>query len=315
MNIKHRLLKALLLLPCAAWSMGAMAQDAGYPIGTVKWDSVPAGNRQMIEQLFNDLRLVPDGGDVKKFYITVNEVRSDLWTALMGIPIAEEGDDEVSGQGGGRRIPGAEATEDETFKDSASVADINAFITLLRKQTGKRFRLPSEQERKWAAECHLIDTVADATDSYGKGFHLALDTIGNAKPMMLVITAKDGTESRYVLRTRPRVTIEKPYLIVVADGTQISFDMEQLQGMHYEVDPTPTAIEDVVTDTHDGNGREFINFSNLPHDAVVDVYSLDGKLLFSRKAGGSSLSLSLDTLGSGIYIVKVNGLTYKISKP
>ena len=306
----------MLLLPCTMWSMGMMALDAGYPIGTVKWDSVPAGNRQMIEQLFNDLRLVPDGGDVKKFYITVNEVRSDLWTALMGIPIAEEGDDEVSGQGGGRRIPGAEATEDETFKDLVSVADINAFITLLRKQTGKRFRLPSEQERKWAAECHLIDTIADATDSYGKGFHLALDTIGIAKAMMLVITAKDGTESRYRLRSLPRVTVEKPYLIVRSDGTEISFDLDELRYMHYEEDPTPTAIDTVNEPKAAADQEEdTIYFNNLPTGTTVSIYTIDGKQVFSHVSDGNTFSLPLCTLKSGVYIVKANGLTYKIQKP
>ena len=249
---------------------------------------------------------LPDGGQVKKHYISVNEVRSDLWNALM-IPVIDEGTQTAG-----------EAPEEATTEASVvavTESTVSQFITLLRQQTGKRFRLPTAEERRWAAECNIIDTIADAADSYGAGFHLALDTIGRAKPMMLVITAKDGTQSRYVLRTKPRVTVEKPYLIVEADGAMISFDLDELQDMRYELAPTPTDIDNVVGDTPDASPRESILFGNLPADCQLSVYNLDGKLLFSRQTGEGSLTLPLDRLDSGIYIVKLNGNTYKIQKP
>ena len=99
-----------------------------------------------------------------------------------------------------------------------------------------------------------------------------------------------------------------------ADGTQISFDLDELQGMRYEIDPTPTAIENIVGDAP-VTPRESIRFGNLPDNTTVVVYSIDGKLLSTRQTGDGSLTLPLDNLGSGIYIVKVNGITYKIRKP
>ena len=273
----------------------------GYPTGTVKYDNVPAENVPMVKQLFNDLRLVPEGGNVKRFYITVNEVRSDLWTALMAAPIDE----------------GESAEEDaDNIGTVPTEAAIQAFVTLLRQQTGKRFRLPTAEERRRAAECQVIDTIADATDSYGAGFHLALDTIGRARPMMLVITAKDGSQSSYRLRTLPRVTVEKPYLIVRADGTEISFDLDELLYMHYEEDPTPTGIDTVSEPKAAADKEEeTILFNNLPTGTTVSIFTTDGKQVYSHASDGNTLSLPLSSLKSGVYIVKANGLTYKIQKP
>ena len=278
------------------------SNQEGYPTGTVKYDNVPAENLPMVKQLFNDLRLVPEGGQVKKFYITVNEVRSDLWQALMAAPIVE-------GESAGEEIT-------DILEAVPTESAINQFITLLRQQTGKRFRLPTAEERKWAEACQVIDTIADKADSYGAGFHLALDTIGIAKAKMLVITAKDGTESRFRLRSLPRVTVEKPYLVVKGDGIDVSFELEQMQRMHYEEDPTPTGIDEAneqqaATDQEE----ETIRFNNLPTGTTVGIYTIDGKQIYSHASDGSTFSLPLSTLKNGVYIVKANGLTYKIQKP
>jgi len=274
----------------------------------------------VIEQLFSEMTLVPEGEGVKKFYISTHEVQESLWTALMGVKEPEVGGDGQSGtQGGGGREWAPRHTPiatDRTDKDTASVADIKQFITLLRKQTGKRFRLPTDTERKWAAECQLIDTIADAADLSGKGFHLALDTIAKAEQKMLVITAMDGTTTKYLLEGMPQVRIEKPYLVISVGTASVSLPLENLQHMHYEkATDEATAIGEIVMPGEKA-GREHIDFSNLPADAAVSIYTLDGKQLYTAKAAqGKSLSLPLDALQSGIYLVKVNDVTYKIQKP
>lgn len=318
-SVKTMMLAALL----AVAPLGAVAQGyaESYPTQTVKWDKVPVENREVIEQLFSEMTLVPEGEGVKKFYISTHEVQESLWTALMGVKEPEvggDGDDTIGGDievALGRRHY-SDGTTGGKMKDTASVADIQQFITLLRKQTGKRFRLPTEAERKWAAECQLIDTIADAADLSGKGFHLALDTIAKAEQKMLVITATDGTTTKYLLEGMPQVRIEKPYLVISSGGASVSMPLEQLQHIHYEkATDEATAIGEIVKPGEKA-GREHIDFSNLPADAAVSIYTTDGKLLYSAKATrGKSLSLPLGSLQSGIYLVKVNDVTYKIQKP
>lgn len=291
-SVKTMMLLALLVAP-----LGAMAQNDAdsYPIETVKWDKVPAENREVIELLFADMTLVPEGEGVKKFYISAREVKKGLWDALTN---------------------GVDAADESAAEASASFSAIEKFITLLRKQTGKRFRLPTEAERLQAVAVQAIDEAYDATDTIGKGFHLALDTLAKAEQKMLVITATDGTTTKYLLEGMPQVKIEKPYLVISSGYASVSIPLERLQHMHYEkATDEATAIGEIVV-PGETIGREHIDFSNLPAGAAVSIYTLDGKQLYSAKAApGKSLSLPLGSLQSGIYLVKVNDVTYKIQKP
>lgn len=296
---------------CGAW---AQTDADSYPIETVRWDKVLAENREVMEQLFADMVLVPDGEGVKKFYISSHEVQESLWKALM--PKEEAPVDSIvidsllTGE-----LPIDSIASDTLKVDTASIEDIQTFISLLRKQTGKRFRLPTEAERKLAAKFELIDTIADAADSIGKGFHLALDTIAKAEQKMLVVTAMDGTTTKYLLDGMPQVKIEKPYLVISSGMASVSLPLENLQHMHYaKATDEATAIEDIKV--HDEKGdSERIDFSNLPADANVSIYTLDGKLVQALRPNGRALSLPLGSLQSGVYVVKVNDVTYKIQKP
>ena len=301
--------------------LGLLANGAdSYPVETVRWDKVPTENREVIEQLFADMVLVPESGEVKKFYISMHEVPQNLWTALM--PEEEAPVDSIvidsllTGE-----LPIDSIASDTLKVDTASVADIQTFISLLRKQTGKRFRLPTNAERLLAAQHELIDTIADVADKSGKGFHLALDTIAKAEQKMLVVTAVDGTMTKYLLDGMPRVRIEKPYLIISSGMASVSLPLENLQRLHYAkaTDDATTigdaaAIEDIKVFDEKG-GSERIDFSNLPADANVSIYTLDGKLVQTLRPNGRALSLPLGSLQSGIYVVKVNDVTYKIQKP
>ena len=312
--MKLKTLWAALLFAASAFGAWAHSDAGSYPIESVRWDKVPTENREVIEQLFADMVLVPEGEGVKKFYISTHEVQEGLWTALMPKKEAPVDSLVIDSLLTGEPI---DDTASDTLKmDTASVEDIQQFISLLRRQTGKRFRLPTEAERKWAAQCELIDTIADAADMSCKGFHLALDTIAKAEPKMLVVTAMDGTTTKYLLDGMPQVRIEKPYLIISSGMASVSLPLENLQHMHYEkATDDATAIGEIKVFDEKG-GSERIDFSNLPADASVSIFTLDGKQLYSVRPGqGKNLSLPLGSLQSGIYLVKVNDVTYKIQKP
>ena len=311
---------AVLLFAVSACVVSAQSSADGYPTETIRWDKVSAENREVIEQLFADMVLVPEGGEVKNFYISMHEVPQNLWTALM--PKVEAHVDSIVIDSLLTGEPPVGNDELDTLKvEAASVADIQQFISLLRQQTGKHFRLPTSAERLLAAQFELIDTIADAADSIGKGFHLALDTIAKAEQKMLVVTAVDGTMTKYLLDGMPRVRIEKPYLIISSGMASVSLPLENLQRLHYAkaTDDATTigdaaAIEDIKVFDEKG-GSERIDFSNLPADANVSIYTLDGKLVQTLRPNGRALSLPLGSLQSGIYVVKVNDVTYKIQKP
>lgn len=76
---------------------------------------------------------------------------------------------------------------------------------------------------------------------------------------------------------------------------------------------TEAGIADVGTDSGApviANGS--ISFSDLPAGSRVEVYDLAGRLCLTQTAEGS-YTLDLTTLGSGVFLVKVNSLTFKIA--
>ena len=53
-------------------------------------------------------------------------------------------------------------------------------------------------------------------------------------------------------------------------------------------------------------------FGNLPHDSRVSVVTLDGRTIVSTTAS-DTFTLDRSSLTHGIYIVKINNFTTKIS--
>ncbi len=146
------------------------------------------------------------------------------------------------------------------------------------------------------------------------GLRLALNG-AKATAKVLVVTTTDGTETRFKLNQMPLVKVIKPYVVVKANGTEVNFELEKMLSFKYENMPDdPTNI--ISIDNSRDNGRESVNFSKLPANATVSVYSLDGKLLYShRPTNDKSFALPFNSLQRGVNIVKVNGITYKIMKP
>jgi hypothetical protein len=51
----------------------------------------------------------------------------------------------------------------------------------------------------------------------------------------------------------------------------------------------------------------------LPEGANAQVFGADGRCLISEKANGGTYTLHLNRLGAGNYVVKVNGMSHKIT--
>ena len=149
------------------------------------------------------------------------------------------------------------------------------------------------------------------------GLRLVLDTHAEtACSMSLVIKAKDGTEAEYKLRDFPKVKIERPYIIVNSGGTEITFDLSKTDRFYYKkYDKEASGIDDVRVDSSHPfaiDGDE-IAFHHLPDNTLIEIYGIDGRKFRSSRASGSA-TFSMMMLPPGVYVIKVNSSTYKISK-
>lgn len=131
----------------------------------------------------------------------------------------------------------------------------------------------------------------------------------------LVVWAKDGTKVAYALAEKPKVTFTETDLVITANGVEVNYTLEKMARFIYE-NNTSVAITNLQTDESlfklDG---ESLLFPALKANSTVSVYSLNGTIVFKktvRKNGEYAFPLS--NLNAGVYMVNVNGLTYKIVK-
>lgn len=130
----------------------------------------------------------------------------------------------------------------------------------------------------------------------------------------LVIWAKDGTKVAYALAEKPKLTFTESELVVKTDSIEVLYDLENMSRFTYESNAI-TGITDLRTGTPFSLINEALVFPALPANSMISVYSLNGSLVFKktvRTAGEYAFPLSGLTIG--VYLVNVNGLTYKIIK-
>ena len=132
----------------------------------------------------------------------------------------------------------------------------------------------------------------------------------------LVVWTKDGTQVMYALNEKPKVTFTETDMVIATDYLEANYAIENIVRFTYESDEKPTSIEDLETTNtpfvYDG---EFILFSSLKTNSIISIYALNGTLVFNKTVQtAGQFCIPLSKLRSGVYLVSVNGLTYKIAK-
>ena len=139
-------------------------------------------------------------------------------------------------------------------------------------------------------------------------------SMANEPITQLVIWAKDGTKVAYALAEKPKLTFTESELVVKTDSIEVIYDLEKMSRFTYE-NGSVTGITDLRTDTPFSLINEALVFPALPANSSVSVYSFNGSLVFKKtiKTSGE-YAFPLSGLNTGIYLVNVNGVTYKIIK-
>ncbi len=132
---------------------------------------------------------------------------------------------------------------------------------------------------------------------------------------MLVVWGKDSTKVAYALAEKPKVTFTETDLVITANGVEVDYTLDNMARFTYE-DSISMAITNLQTDesTFKLDG-EFLLFPALKANSTVSVYSLSGTLVFKKTVRqNGEYAFALSSLNSGVYMINVNGLTYKIVK-
>ena len=133
---------------------------------------------------------------------------------------------------------------------------------------------------------------------------------------VLSIWDREGVDvATIALGAEPNVTFEDNLVTVTNNiGDQLFFNLPDLWKFTYD---HPTSINDIAANDAtsmqcDGNS---IVFNNLKAGANIAVYAANGTLVMNKRvAADGEYAFSLSNLSQGVYLVNVNGLTFKIAK-
>ena len=146
-------------------------------------------------------------------------------------------------------------------------------------------------------------------------FVLCLGLVAKAE-MQLVVWAKDGSKVAFALSEEPKVTFNENSLMINSNTVSVSYNLQDMAKFTYE-DSEGQGIKNLENDKSssfkfDG---EMLLFPSLKMGSKVSIHNLGGVLVFTRtiEAAGD-YSFPISHLDKGVYVVSVDGLTYKIVK-
>lgn len=132
----------------------------------------------------------------------------------------------------------------------------------------------------------------------------------------LYVWKKDGSKVAFALSEEPKVTFNENSLMINSNTVSVSYDLKDMAKFTYE-DPDSQGIKNIENDKEssfkfDG---EMLLFPSLKAGSKVVILNHGGVLVFRRtiEAAGD-YSFPISHLDKGVYLVSVDGLTYKIVK-
>lgn len=147
-------------------------------------------------------------------------------------------------------------------------------------------------------------------------FVLLLFMVGHGKTQAqtLVITQLNGSKVYYNLDEEPKTTFTLEDLVIETQSQTVSYPLAQIKQFTYEQDAT--GIEEVSREgiCISQNGDNIV-ITGLPNGKTIAIYNTNGQLLLTGKSDGSQrTTLSVHQLPIGVYVVKADQVTYKITK-
>lgn len=139
--------------------------------------------------------------------------------------------------------------------------------------------------------------------------------VANGPIANLVVWAKNGTKVAYALAEKPKVTFTETDLVITTNGVEVNYLLENMARFTYE-----KSSETGITDLKKGktsfklNGESLL-FPSLKANSSVSIYSANGTLVFKQTVRqDGEYSFPISNLNTGVYLININDLTYKIVK-
>ena len=128
----------------------------------------------------------------------------------------------------------------------------------------------------------------------------------------LIVWRADGTKDRIELSTKPQVTFTTDSMSIVSSSVTLKCLVADVIRITYD---KPSGLNEEHSEYSFGMTDEELIFRGTDTAGQIHLYTLDGKQLpisLLQKAGGYTLPIG--NLPKGMYLLIVNGKTYKFIK-
>ena len=149
-------------------------------------------------------------------------------------------------------------------------------------------------------------------------FAFAATMFANEKNVLNIIM-KDGTSVYFLLAEKPYITFRNDEVKIVSDTDEALVKRTLVERFEF-VNEIPTGIEDVEEQDEQLRANfkldgDAVYITGLASGSKVVLYAMDGRVVTTSVAAADGcVTLSLNTLPSGIYIVKYNDTAIKFIK-
>ena len=132
----------------------------------------------------------------------------------------------------------------------------------------------------------------------------------------LIVTTKNGSETTFFLKDKTQVKFEGANLKVTSSAGDVTFALADVLQFTY-AKKDPAGINETIDEKTEVTFQDdVLVISQIKAGKTVSLYALDGKLIRQLKPQRSgTYRLNLSELSSGLYLVKADNTTYKITKP
>lgn len=138
-------------------------------------------------------------------------------------------------------------------------------------------------------------------------------TVAKADDMVLQVLLSDGQVVSINLNEEPRTTYQDGNLVITSTKNTVTYPLERVRRFTYV---TATGIESpkIVGASFSSDG-ETLTFNGLNPNTKIYLYNVAGQLLKTIDSGDQEqVVITASHMPFGVYVVKVNGGTFKITK-
>lgn len=127
----------------------------------------------------------------------------------------------------------------------------------------------------------------------------------------LKVSLQDGSHVNIFMSDDLRVRFTETHLVATGSNADVSVDRSSIFSFDHVYDKSG-AVGDVLAEQTARFTGDTMQFDSLPEGSVITVFDTRGAAVMSQIASGSH-ELSLGSLPSGVYVITVNNMSYKVT--